>query len=114
MRACFQCKREDRPVQTLRDCNCGQNPHDPECDSIEHWVKPEIRFLKREVDYTARDKAQGWTYKLFQGRPAMERFSCIPCIRQADETARRVKHVKDLAKKAESGSNLNIYQILTS
>ncbi len=49
---------------------------------VEHLVVPEIRWIKSEASITRHQKSKGWSYKLHQGRPAMVRMSCRPCIRE--------------------------------
>lgn len=70
MRVCATCGAPDRLV--------GDG------DS-EHWVKPEIRYIADAASVTARDRSRGWNYRLFQGRPALERMQCVECLRRNAE-----------------------------
>lgn len=58
---------------------------------LEHLVTIELRYLvgvqseaeaQRKIAVTERRR--GWKYKFFQGRHAMERFICRPCLRESD------------------------------
>lgn len=46
----------------------------------EHLVTPDIQYLKSLAECTVRNRAQGWKPLTFQGRPAMQRFICRPCL----------------------------------
>jgi hypothetical protein len=51
-----------------------------EGDDQLHFVRPEIRYLKQGEHLTLREQAQGWTERIFQGRPAIEREICMDCM----------------------------------
>jgi hypothetical protein len=54
---------------------------------VEHHVTVELRYLKVQTEAEAQTRMtphmrrRGWKYKLFQGRHAIERFVCRPCLR---------------------------------
>lgn len=56
---------------------------------VEHYVTIDLRFIKSAPsEFEAKKKitpylaSRGWKYKLFQGRHAMERLICRPCLRE--------------------------------
>lgn len=56
---------------------------------VDHYVTIDLRFIKSaQSDFEAKKKitpylaSRGWKYKLFQGRHAMERLICRPCLRE--------------------------------
>lgn len=89
--------RPPAPVQTSaiplgpRFCaSCGVEDvvhlaHEEGGTRVEHSVTIELRYLKKRDDYTPRLQAQGWKPRIHQGREAMERFMCRPCIAGHEE-----------------------------
>lgn len=67
MRLCWKCKTADREVPQPGVAN-------------EHFVVPEIRYLDGKTQWNESLRRYGWVPRKFQGRNAMERFSCRPCI----------------------------------
>ena len=77
MKTCTQCGAEDRRAPTVdfyEDANGIVHGEEG------HYVQPEIRYLKEGENLTAREKRQGWHQRIFQGRPAIERDTCIDCL----------------------------------
>lgn len=71
---------------------CGDADHqvliDGETDAtgkpkVEHHVTIELQYVKDKSVLTAYRVARGWRYKFHQGRHAIERFICRPCLRGA-------------------------------
>ena len=89
----------------VRECSVCHVPDAPtrhvDLDSEwidDHSVTVELRWLKKKDEVSPQDKARGWKlYQgLFQGKPAMQRFICRPCLNS--QTIVR----KDFEKKAAS------------
>ena len=95
VRKCAQCGALDRVH--------GETPE----GEPEHWVKPELRYLKSQSEFTPRLAGLGWKWRMFNGRPAIERLSCIDCLNQnalrdwvwseLKESARRLEQTEDKA-----------------
>lgn len=81
-RICSVCKVHDR--ESVVD-----GEYDTQGRSkIEHLVTIELEYIKDRNQVTAYRIARGWHYKFHQGRHAVERFICRPCLRDA-QTMRR-------------------------
>ena len=91
MRVCASCGVPDRSI------GGGDEP--------EHWVKPEIRYIHSREAFSKRDEAKGWQYRVFQGRPALERMQCVECLRRNAERDQLWKEMRDRAKELETGSS---------
>lgn len=73
-------------------CQCGapdRVEHSPQLDDkgdpqVEHFVTIELRYVKNENELTRRLVGQGWHWKppnkMHQGRLAIERLICRPCM----------------------------------
>jgi len=61
----------------------------------EHLVTIDIRFLKTPAEFTPRNRAKGWTLFKFQGRDAMKRFICLPCLLGQREMQREQKRKRE-------------------
>lgn len=51
---------------------------------MEHFVKPEILYLDRGEDASRLPRLlrAGWKQRTFQGRVAVERFTCVNCLNE--------------------------------
>ncbi len=78
-------------------------------------VRKVIQFVHKDFVLTPALAAKGWRIKgIFQGQQAIERFLCRPCIMAAEEVE-EVKRFRDkIAKEAEIGNVMNMYQVLCS
>lgn len=115
MRSCSVCKKPDRPQITNGECKCDGGDilgHQPDCERVEHYVKPEIKYLKSEHEYTPQLKARGWSFTHFQNRPAIQRLTCVECLRSQAQIDKQKAHLAKLSKQAREGSDLNYYQML--
>jgi hypothetical protein len=70
---------------------------------FEHLVTIELRYLKKPEDCTSYLKARGWSFRVHQGRPAMQRFICRPCMNAHAIMEKEFK----LKRSRELGSNSN-------
>lgn len=72
-RVCSVCSVGDKesPIDGEFDANGNQR--------VEHLVTIELEYIKDRTKVR-----RGWRYKFHQGRHAMERFICRPCLRGAD------------------------------
>ncbi len=97
MRVCSQCGAQDR------DLGAG-----------EHLVVPEIRYLKSAEDFTPsrRGGTRGWSERVFQGRPAMERMICRPCLVEAETRDHVWAGMKKEARALEKETEENWYALL--
>lgn len=94
-----------------RRCACGAEDREL---GTEHYVKPLIKFLGSKDALTPQLKAKGWEYRFFQGRHAMSRLACVPCIRLDKEADAMMRHYKSAAAKAEHRDEENFYAVLCS
>src|SRR5712692_1427445 len=97
MRQCCQCGVEDRELMVTV-----------------HLIVPEIRYLAARESLTPRLARQGWCYRRFQGRHAMERMICRPCLRANEARDRVWAKIRQEALAVEKGSADadNYYEIL--
>lgn len=98
MRNCVSCGAADRSVETS--------------SGTEHWVKPEVKWIKKPEDVTPQLVAKGWAYKFFQGRHAMVRMACVDCLRKSAEVESQLKQYRKLAAAAERKDEENYYMAL--
>jgi len=91
MRVCASCGALDRPVG-------------PEGES-EHWVKPEIRYIASREAMTCRQEGQGWQYRVFQGKPALERMQCVDCLRRNLERDQLWGEMRSRARELEADTS---------
>lgn len=104
------------PPESRKCANCGiadcASPIEGEFDErgnqkIEHLVTVELRYLKVNTEAEAKKritaylKGKGWRYRLHQGKHAMERFVCRPCLRALAVMER------DWARKADQDNSKN-------
>lgn len=68
---------------------------------IEHFVTIELRYLRSRQECSPRFEAKGWRHKVHQGRNAMERFVCRPCLIATQEMSKEFgrKRAKELGMK---------------
>lgn len=108
MRKCSQCGAPDHevPVAGIVDRD------DP--SSVEHFVRPEIRYLGPRVAFSEKHKRQGWTQRSFQGRPALIRFMCVDCLNANDVRDRVWGQLRSDARKLEKPQNADaeFYELL--
>ncbi len=105
VRRCSNCNVEDRAETIEGEYDAFGQP------KVEHHVTVELRYLKVQTEAEAQTRLtphmrrRGWKYKLFQGRHAMERFVCRPCLRDLSIMER------DWAKKGsgDTASNKDSY-----
>jgi hypothetical protein len=112
MRKCSLCSAHDRPELNGEKCTCSRQGeclgHSEDCRSIEHFVKKDIRF----GELTKHLQAKGWTSRgLWQGKQALQRLLCTPCIRSQAEIDEIDKYRRKLAEAAEPQEQ-NMYHIL--
>lgn len=88
------------PAPTRKCCACGkedvvhilQGQYDERGEPlIDHSVTLDLKYLKKPEEFTPRMQAKGWKYRIWQGRPAMERFICIPCLEGQREMQREFR-----------------------
>jgi hypothetical protein len=116
VRKCSTCGKDDRTHPTGGPCKCQKPEHEPDCDAIEHYVKPEIKFIQwaeHEFQKQLRLIAKGWKFRQYQGRNAMYRYTCIDCLRAQAEIDRMAADHKRLGKRAEQDDEMSYYDILT-
>lgn len=78
--------------------------------SVEHLVTIQLRFIQSPSEADHKAKRAGWSYRQYQGRHAMERKICRPCMNAAEITeadARRVRQ-EHLKLEQESSGNRNV------
>ena len=92
MRICTQCGAPDRETPS------GET-------EPEHWVKPEIRWVpKGQTEGTRRRlERAGWAFRLFQGREAMERLTCVDCLRRNTDRDAVWEGMRREARRLEKG-----------
>ena len=68
---------------------------------IEHLVTIELRYLRSQQEFTPNRAARGWRHRIHQGRNAMERFVCRPCLIATQEMSKefRQKRSRELGIK---------------
>lgn len=74
---------------------------------LEHLVTIELRYLKRPEELTPYLKSRGWTAFKHQGRDAMQRFICRPCMQAHREMENEFRQKK--SKELRSSSNHDTY-----
>lgn len=106
--------RPPEPVQTsaialaprfCASCGCEdliQTVHEEGGSRIEHKVTIELKYLKKPEECTFYMQSKGWKPRILQGRPAMERFICRPCITghelmQKEFSQKRAKELRSSA-----------------
>lgn len=118
MRNCSLCHIEDRPQFTTELCNCKGGDvlgHNPECKSLEHLVRRVYQFVPKDFMLTPAYAAKGWRVKgIFQGKQAIERFLCRPCIVAAEEILEIDRYRKKVAEEVEGQPEMSMYQVLCS
>ncbi len=62
---------------------------------IDHLVTIELRYLKSAAECTPHRQLKGWRPKTHQGRHAMERFICRPCLVATQEMSREFRRKRD-------------------
>lgn len=73
MKTCCQCGVEDRPIPEAARSGEGME--------INHYVAPELMFLKTAEYLSPRLKRQGWRERdPMQGRRVLERDVCRDCM----------------------------------
>ena len=72
-RKCSLCGCEDVVTNTGQTDEVGR-------EKIHHLVTIELKYIRRPEDLTAYLRSRGWKYRQHQGRHAMERFVCRPCL----------------------------------
>jgi hypothetical protein len=77
----------------------------------DHWVKPEIRYIASREAVTRRQEAQGWQYRVFQGKPAMERMQCVDCLRRNLEREQLWSEIRTRARELEADTNEGAEQV---
>ncbi len=96
---------------------------DRELNPGEHFVVPEVRYLKApfEAPFVPQGKpeelvprlvGQGWSYRVFQGRHAMERMICRLCLNECEARDRVWGQMRKQALELERGTEETFYQIL--
>ena len=74
-----------------------EGQYEPNADPVdEHSVTIDIRYLKTAAEFTARNRVKGWTLFKFQGRDAMKRFICMPCLLGQREMQSEQKRKRDV------------------
>jgi len=91
MRTCASCGALDRLVGAEGESD--------------HWVKPEIRYVVSREAVTRRQEAQGWQYRVFQGKPALERMQCVDCLRRNLEREQFWGEMRSLARELEADTS---------
>lgn len=107
---CSQCGKEDNPIVEMIPSEDGTEI----VQRVSHSVRPEIQYLKAGENITPRQQRQGWTQRIFQARPAIERDVCINCI-NANYIRRQLNaEQRSKAKKLEEsqGAEENFYLVL--
>jgi hypothetical protein len=64
-------------------CSCDDVVHQVHAEGdvkYEHKVTLEMRYLAKAEDLTPYLASKGWKARILQGRPAMQRFICRPCL----------------------------------
>lgn len=97
MRKCCRCGAEDREVAAP-----GEEP--------EHFVVPELRWLAGPM--SKANEQRGWQFKMWQGKPAMVRSVCRPCLNAQALEERIWRELRSNARKLEDGSEERYYQDL--
>ena len=94
IRRCAVCDVQDEPMRHVAPDFTGL---DGATWIDDHTVTVELRWLKK-AELNPQDAARGWKLYpgLFQGKPAMQRFICRPCL-NSQAIVR-----KDFEKKAAS------------
>jgi len=62
---------------------------------VEHTVTVELRYLKSRSECTPLLESKGWRHKIHQGRDAMERFICRPCLMAKTEMRKEFQRKRD-------------------
>lgn len=74
---------------------------------IDHLVTIELRYLSKPEELTSYLKSKGWKYRKHQGRDAMERFVCRPCMNAQREMSQEFSRKR--SKEMRSSSNHDTY-----
>lgn len=96
-RKCKRCGVVDRASVIPREFDIEGRP------LLSHTVKVDMVYLRRE-EITAKEKAQGWEFMRFEGKPAMVIFLCEPCINRQEDTHEVWKSLKQTARELETGN----------
>lgn len=113
-RRCCKCSIEDAP---LEDHGFVSDERDKNGNVVMpkplHRVTVQLRYLAKKEDFSAKHARSGWNLRDFQGRPAMERHICRPCMNSAEFAERDAKRVRDqhLRQEAEQRGDTNIYAL---
>lgn len=102
-RICAACKCEDR--QLSFDIDVAARDQD-------HLVKPRLMYVDRAEDFDRIPKylLKGWVLILWQGRLAIERMVCIPCLNNEefqDSVYQDMKQQQSEAERAQKGDKSN-------
>ncbi len=65
-------------------------------------VRIDLRYVKSDTDLTPKLKHHGWQFKVFQGRPAIYRYLCIPCLIALDEAANCWSEIRQQAREVDA------------
>ncbi len=117
MRQCLKCRVEDKPIIDPDSCNCtggeGAYGHASSCAGITHYVAKHIKF--RGPEFTKAMSRDGWTdLGLFQGKAAMYKLLCRPCIRKVEEVTEIDAYRKKKGIELEQGTQMGMYNVLCS
>lgn len=97
-------------------CQCGRDDHEiPTPDGVQHFVVPEIRYIKDIEELTPRLMRLGWRGRAaFQGREAIERMICVECLNANDLRDRVWGQMREDARRLEkkSTSDEEYYAVL--
>lgn len=94
-RRCTKCGLEDLVTAVQGEYDIAGAPR------LEHRVTIELRYLAKKEQCTPYLQLSGWRPKIIQGRPAMERFICRPCLNGGREMER--EWAQKRAKELKSG-----------
>lgn len=72
---------------------------------VEHSVTIQVKFLKSRDQFRGWELQRGWKYKVFQGRPAMERNICRPCLIGSQLMNKEFERKKDQELRSKNSSD---------
>jgi len=100
-RRCVKCGIEDLVTAVSGEYDLAGQP------ILSHRVTVDFRWLCSKEECTPYKQQQGWRPQVIQGRPAMERFICRPCLNAGREMEREwaEKRAKELGRGGKNHEN---------
>lgn len=113
-RRCCKCSIEDAPLEDFGYVSDERNRlGEIVMPKPQHRVTIQLKYLPNKEAFTQKLARAGWRVRDFQGRPAMERTICRPCMNSAEFVERDAKRIREqhLRVEAEQRGETNIYAL---